>query len=71
MTLNPQIAFFAALLTALGGPARAGSPEESEAPELKKARIGLHQMVGERPHPEPPDPSGYVYEVEVISRSSK
>ncbi|WP_005032602.1 hypothetical protein [Holophaga foetida] len=72
MTLNPQIALFAALLAALGGPTRAGSPEETEAGEFRKTQAGLHQLASERPCPDPdvsiPD---YFHEIELIPHSTK
>jgi len=55
MTLNPQIALFAALLAALGGPTQAGSPEESETGEFRRAHAGLREYVSKSPRPEPPE----------------
>ena len=53
MTLNPQIALFAALLAALGGPVGARSSEETETGEFRKAQTGLHRFLHESPHPDP------------------
>ncbi|MBP1628962.1 MAG: hypothetical protein H6Q00_3437 [Holophagaceae bacterium] len=55
MSLDPQIALFAALLTALGGPVRAGSPDEGETGERRKTTIGLQQISESWSRPEPPE----------------